>query len=109
MVFLRGEGCEDGAAQLWHSQRERSHPRLARSCWCSTVGPSACRPCRCPKASSGRHACLPAGGTPGRCLTSPPACPHPARSYRLENTLNYGMERVWAVGYAKGHNSIAVG
>lgn len=22
--------------------------------------------------------------------------------YRLENTLNYGLERVWAVGYIKG-------
>ena len=30
-------------------------------------------------------------------------------SYRLENTLNYGMERVWAVGYVKGSNSVAVG
>ena len=28
---------------------------------------------------------------------------------RLENTLNYGMERVWALGYVKGTNSIAVG
>jgi hypothetical protein len=23
-------------------------------------------------------------------------------AYRLENTLNYGLERVWAVGYMKG-------
>jgi coatomer subunit beta' len=30
-------------------------------------------------------------------------------TYRLENTLNYGMERVWAVGYVKGSNSVAVG
>jgi len=30
-------------------------------------------------------------------------------SYRLENTLNYGMERVWAVGYVKGSNSVAIG
>lgn len=30
-------------------------------------------------------------------------------TYRLENTLNYGMERVWAVAYVKGSNSIAVG
>ncbi|GAB4823453.1 hypothetical protein N2152v2_010499 [Parachlorella kessleri] len=30
-------------------------------------------------------------------------------TYRLENTLNYGMERVWAVAYLKGSNSIAVG
>ncbi len=26
-------------------------------------------------------------------------------TYRLENTLNYGMERVWALGYVKGSNS----
>ena len=38
-------------------------------------------------------------------------CPRLYRSttYRLENTLNYGMERVWAVGYVKGSNSVAVG
>jgi hypothetical protein len=30
-------------------------------------------------------------------------------TYRLENTLNYGMERVWAVGYQKGSNSIGIG
>ncbi|KAI7838750.1 hypothetical protein COHA_007543 [Chlorella ohadii] len=30
-------------------------------------------------------------------------------TYRLENTLNYGMERVWAVGYVKGSNSVAIG
>ena len=30
-------------------------------------------------------------------------------TYRLENTLNYGMERVWAVGCVKGTNSIAIG
>ncbi len=30
-------------------------------------------------------------------------------TYRLESTLNYGMERVWAVAYMKGSNSIAVG
>jgi hypothetical protein len=35
--------------------------------------------------------------------------PHCSTTYRLENTLNYGMERVWAVGYVKGTNSIAVG
>ena len=26
-------------------------------------------------------------------------------TYRLENTLNYGMERVWALAYSKGSNS----
>lgn len=26
-------------------------------------------------------------------------------TYRLENTLNYGMERVWALAYVKGSNS----
>lgn len=30
-------------------------------------------------------------------------------TYRLESTLNYGMERVWAVGTVKGTNSVAVG
>lgn len=44
------------------------------------------------------------------CYTTFFSClpPTPCR-YRLESTLNYGMERVWAVGYAKGHNSIAIG
>ncbi|KAJ3115645.1 Coatomer subunit beta' [Phlyctochytrium bullatum] len=32
-----------------------------------------------------------------------------ANTYRLENTLNYGMERVWAVAYLKGSNDIALG
>ena len=26
-------------------------------------------------------------------------------TYRLESTLNYGLERVWALGYIKGSNS----
>eukprot|EP00884_Botryococcus_braunii_P001163 jgi/Botrbrau1/11047/Bobra.92_2s0018.1 len=30
-------------------------------------------------------------------------------TYRLENTLNYGMERLWALGYVKGSNSVALG
>lgn len=25
-------------------------------------------------------------------------------TYRLENTLNYGLERLWAVGYCRGSN-----
>jgi len=28
---------------------------------------------------------------------------------RLENTLNYGMERVWALGTVKGSNNVAFG
>ncbi|KAJ3286524.1 Coatomer subunit beta', partial [Blyttiomyces sp. JEL0837] len=32
-----------------------------------------------------------------------------ANTYRLENTLNYGMERAWAVGYLKGSNDVAFG
>ncbi|TPX41461.1 hypothetical protein SeMB42_g00769 [Synchytrium endobioticum] len=32
-----------------------------------------------------------------------------ANTYRLENTLNYGMERVWAIAYQKGSNDIALG
>lgn len=32
-----------------------------------------------------------------------------ANTYRLENTLNYGMERVWAVGYMRGSNDVAFG
>ncbi|KAJ1343835.1 hypothetical protein BSLG_001646 [Batrachochytrium salamandrivorans] len=32
-----------------------------------------------------------------------------ANTYRLENTLNYGMERVWAVAYLKGSNDLAFG
>lgn len=30
-------------------------------------------------------------------------------TYRLESTLNYGMERVWAVGCIKGSNGLAIG
>lgn len=30
-------------------------------------------------------------------------------TYRLESTLNYGMERVWALSYVKGSNSVAIG
>ncbi|KAJ3206133.1 Coatomer subunit beta' [Dinochytrium kinnereticum] len=32
-----------------------------------------------------------------------------ANTYRLENTLNYGMERVWALAYSKGSNDVAFG
>lgn len=32
-----------------------------------------------------------------------------ANTYRLEKTLNYGMERVWAVGSLKGSNMLALG
>lgn len=32
-----------------------------------------------------------------------------ATTYRLENTLNYGMERIWAIGVIKGSNSVAFG
>eukprot|EP00879_Flechtneria_rotunda_P019952 GHRR01020972.1.p1 GENE.GHRR01020972.1~~GHRR01020972.1.p1 ORF type:complete len:816 (+),score=351.64 GHRR01020972.1:464-2911(+) len=32
-----------------------------------------------------------------------------ATTYRLENTLNYGMERVWAIGVLKGSNSVSFG
>eukprot|EP01134_Creolimax_fragrantissima_P001992 CFRG1992T1 len=32
-----------------------------------------------------------------------------AQTYRLENTLNYGLERVWALSYARGSNNIALG
>lgn len=28
---------------------------------------------------------------------------------RLENTLNYGMERIWAIAVLKGSNSVAFG
>lgn len=30
-------------------------------------------------------------------------------TYRLEETLNYGMERVWALSYLKSSNNIAIG
>jgi len=32
-----------------------------------------------------------------------------ANTYRLEKTLNYGMERVWTVSYMKGSNLVALG
>ncbi|GBG77621.1 hypothetical protein CBR_g24067 [Chara braunii] len=32
-----------------------------------------------------------------------------ASTYRLENTLNYGLERVWAIGACKGSNRVAIG
>jgi coatomer subunit beta' len=32
-----------------------------------------------------------------------------ANTYRLENTLNYGMERVWCLAYLKGTNDVAFG
>lgn len=32
-----------------------------------------------------------------------------ANTCRLENTLNYGMERVWAIGVMKGGNNVAFG
>jgi coatomer subunit beta' len=32
-----------------------------------------------------------------------------AAAVRLENTLNYGMERIWAIGVMKGSNSVAFG
>ncbi|KAL3136098.1 hypothetical protein ABBQ32_007120 [Trebouxia sp. C0010 RCD-2024] len=30
-------------------------------------------------------------------------------TYRLENNLNYGLERVWALAYLKGSNNVALG
>ena len=30
-------------------------------------------------------------------------------TYRLENTLNYGLERAWAIGVNKGSNRVAIG
>ena len=32
-----------------------------------------------------------------------------ANTYRLEKTLNYGMERVWTVAYLKGSNVLCLG
>ncbi|GLT52961.1 hypothetical protein SLA2020_262660 [Shorea laevis] len=32
-----------------------------------------------------------------------------ATTYRLENTLNYGLERVWAIGYMKGSRRVVIG
>lgn len=44
--------------------------------------------------------------------TTPPnprPLPLPPNTQRLENTLNYGMERVWALGTVKGSNNVAFG
>jgi coatomer subunit beta' len=32
-----------------------------------------------------------------------------AATYRLESTINYGMERVWALGVVRGTNAVAAG
>ncbi len=32
-----------------------------------------------------------------------------ANTYRLESTLNYGLERVWTIGCQKGSNTVALG
>ena len=32
-----------------------------------------------------------------------------ANTYRLENTLNYGFERVWSIAYMRGTNCIGIG
>merc|ERR1719323_2312653 len=32
-----------------------------------------------------------------------------ANTYRLENTLNYGLERVWSIGVLRGSNNVALG
>eukprot|EP00126_Sphaerothecum_destruens_P006585 Sdes_comp19433_c0_seq1m10814 len=32
-----------------------------------------------------------------------------ASTYRLENTLNYGLERVWSLAYLRGSNNVAIG
>jgi coatomer subunit beta' len=32
-----------------------------------------------------------------------------ANTYRLENTLNYGFERVWTLAYQRGSNHVAIG
>lgn len=32
-----------------------------------------------------------------------------ANTYRLENTLNYGLERVWTISMMKGSNNVALG
>jgi coatomer subunit beta' len=32
-----------------------------------------------------------------------------ANTYRLENTLNYGFERVWTLAYQRGQNVIGIG
>jgi len=32
-----------------------------------------------------------------------------SNTYRLENTLNYGLERAWTIAYQKGNNNVAFG
>jgi coatomer subunit beta' len=32
-----------------------------------------------------------------------------SNTYRLENTLNYGMDRVWSISCLKGSNKVAIG
>lgn len=32
-----------------------------------------------------------------------------ANTYRLESTLNYGLERVWTIACQKGSNNVALG
>ncbi|ORX80290.1 Coatomer, beta' subunit [Basidiobolus meristosporus CBS 931.73] len=32
-----------------------------------------------------------------------------ANTYRIENTLNYGLDRAWALAYQRGSNSIGIG
>lgn len=32
-----------------------------------------------------------------------------ANTYRLESTLNYGLERVWSMAMLKGSNNVALG
>lgn len=32
-----------------------------------------------------------------------------ANTYRLENTLNYGLERAWSIAYQRGNNNVAFG
>eukprot|EP00051_Salpingoeca_urceolata_P007123 m.94408 g.94408 ORF g.94408 m.94408 type:complete len:1042 (-) comp15123_c1_seq1:58-3183(-) len=32
-----------------------------------------------------------------------------ANTYRLENTLNYGLERVWTMAYRRGSNNVGIG
>lgn len=30
-------------------------------------------------------------------------------TYRLETTLNYGLERVWSIAHQRGSNDVAIG
>jgi len=32
-----------------------------------------------------------------------------ANTYRLESTLNYGLERAWSISCLKGSNNVAIG